>query len=482
MTNSSSIGLEDIKNLEEILEIKKLSKLLQQFYSATGLANFVMDLKGNILHGVGWKSICTEFHRKHKLSSERCLESNTILANRLKGKEKYSIYICQNGMVHVVTPIIIDGVHVANLFLGQFFFETPNKDFFINQAEELGFDKEKYMEALEECHVYNKETILRFLDFFNGLTNMIGESALKTIKQKKQVAEIANKDKRVAELIVAKEQAEAANAVISKAWRYNRNLIEASMDPLVIIGQDGIITDVNTAVENATGIPREKLIGTDFSEYFTEPSKAQAGYQLVIKDGKVFDYELELMNVSGYTMPVLYNASVYKDDEGKIIGVFVATRDITTTRKFEDELMYLKNNLELLVKQRTTELHKELVIQNEEKEKRAAELIIANKELVFQNEEKADRAAELVIANKELVFQDEEKADRAAELVIANKELVFQDEEKADRAAELVIANRELVIQNEEKEKRAAELVIANKELVIQNEEKEKRAGRVSHC
>ena len=65
---SSSIKSEDISDLKEILEIEKLSKLLEQFYNATGLANFIVDLKGNILHGVGWKSICTEFHRKHKTS------------------------------------------------------------------------------------------------------------------------------------------------------------------------------------------------------------------------------------------------------------------------------------------------------------------------------------------------------------------------------------------------------------------------------
>ena len=199
----TSIKPEDINDLMGILEIEKLSRLLEQFYSATGLSNFIVDLKGNILHGVGWKSICTEFHRKHKTSLERCLKSDTILANRLKKKEKYSIYICQNGMVDAATPIIIDGVHVANLFIGQFFFETPDKDFFIKLAEELGFDKVKYLEALEECQVYNKETILRYLDFFSGLMNMIGESALKTINLKKQNEE---KDKRAAELIIADKE------------------------------------------------------------------------------------------------------------------------------------------------------------------------------------------------------------------------------------------------------------------------------------
>ena len=58
----------------------------------------------------------------------------------------------------------------------------------------------------------------------------------------------------------------------------------------------------------------------------------------------------------------------------------------------------------------------ELKIQNEEKENRSAELILANIELVFQNEEKVKRAAELVVANKELAFQNQEKALRETEL------------------------------------------------------------------
>jgi light-regulated signal transduction histidine kinase (bacteriophytochrome) len=109
--------------------------------------------------------------------------------------------------------------------------------------------------------------------------------------------------------------------------------------------------------------------------------------------------------------------------------------------------------------------NKEIAFQHQEKEDRAAELIIANKELLYQNEEKERRAAELVIANKELIFQNEEKELRAAELVIANKELAFQNTEKEHRAAELIIANKELAFQNKEKEKRAQELIVANREL-----------------
>jgi|GEM_PF-825993 len=269
------------------------------------------------------------------------------------------------------------------------------------------------------------------------------------------------------------------NDVIGKAEKYYHSLIEASLDPFVTISPDGIITDVNSATENAAGRPREKLIGTDFSAYFSEPEKARILCQNVFEDGKVYDYELKLNHIDGKITTFVYNAAVFKDDKGNVLGAFAAARDITASRKAEDELKYLKNNLELLVKQRTEELfvsNRELVFQSGEKADRAAELLIADKELTFQSAEKADRAAELIIADKELTFQSGEKADRAAELLIANKELTFQSGEKADRAAELLIANKELAFQNYEKEKRAAELLIANKELAFQNGEKEKRA------
>src|SRR5438093_5765442 len=65
--------------------------------------------------------------------------------------------------------------------------------------------------------------------------------------------------------------------------QYARSLIEASLDPLVTISADGKILDVNEASAKVTGLLREKLIGTDFSNYFTEPLKAQEGYRQVFE-------------------------------------------------------------------------------------------------------------------------------------------------------------------------------------------------------
>ena len=245
--------------------------------------------------------------------------------------------------------------------------------------------------------------------------------------------------------------------------KYTLSLIEASLDPLVTINTDGKITDMNEATVRITGIERNKLIGSDFFDYFTEQQKAREVYQEVFEKGSVADSPLTLRNKDGKLTDVLFNGSVYKDDVGNVLGVVIVARDIAEQ----------KWALDLRI------ANKELAYQNDEKEKRAAELAIANKELEYQNNEKEKRANELFIANEELAFQNNEKEKRANELLIANEELAYQNNEKEKRAAELVIANKELEYQNDEKEKRANELLIANEELAFQNDEKEKRANEL---
>jgi PAS domain S-box-containing protein len=123
-----------------------------------------------------------------------------------------------------------------------------------------------------------------------------------------------------------------------QASQYARSLIEASLDPLVAISPEGKITDVNEATIEVTGVSRDKLIGTDFSDYFTDSEKAREGYQQVFAKGFVTDYPLTIRHRDGRLTDVLYNASVYKDPRGNVIGVFAAARDVTARKKAEEQL------------------------------------------------------------------------------------------------------------------------------------------------
>jgi PAS domain S-box-containing protein len=120
---------------------------------------------------------------------------------------------------------------------------------------------------------------------------------------------------------------------LAAASKYARSLIESSLDPLVTISPDGKITDVNETTIRVTGVPREQLIGTDFSTYFTEPAKAREGYQQVFAEGFVTDYPLTIRHRDGRLTDVLYNASVYRDAGGNVLGVFAAARDVTVQKQ-----------------------------------------------------------------------------------------------------------------------------------------------------
>jgi PAS domain S-box-containing protein len=156
---------------------------------------------------------------------------------------------------------------------------------------------------------------------------------------------------------------------------YTRRLIEASLDPLVTISPKGKITDVNEATELVTGVPRDQLIGSDFSEYFTEPEKARAGYKKVLSEGYVRDYPLAIRDRSGKVTDVLYHATVYKDGSGKIQGIFAAARDITERKRMEEELRRYSEHLRELVEERTRELS--------ESEERYRQLVEAAPDMIF---------------------------------------------------------------------------------------------------
>jgi PAS domain S-box-containing protein len=137
------------------------------------------------------------------------------------------------------------------------------------------------------------------------------------------------------------------------ASQYARSLIEASLDPLVTINPDGTITDVNEATIKVTGVPREKLVGADFSNYFTEPDKAREGYRQVFAKGFVTDYPLTIRHKDGRLIDVLYNASVYKDAGGNVLGVFAAARDVTESKRVMGDFTETKNFLDNILESST---------------------------------------------------------------------------------------------------------------------------------
>jgi PAS domain S-box-containing protein len=223
--------------------------------------------------------------------------------------------------------------------------------------EELAFQntvKEKQAAALvianEELLFQNDEKEKRAAELYLANTELIFQTG--------------EKEKRAAELVIAgieldfqnkeREKREIVNKELKSlgdsaklASQYSLSLIEASRDPLVTISIEGKITDMNEATVKITGLEREKLIGSDFFTYFTEPQMAREVYQEVFAKGSVADSPLTLRHKDGKLTDVLFNGSEYKDEQGNVLGAVVVARDITDQKIIETELIEAKVFAEL---------------------------------------------------------------------------------------------------------------------------------------
>ena len=130
----------------------------------------------------------------------------------------------------------------------------------------------------------------------------------------------------------------ALEAELRESQNYNRGLIEASLDALITVDRDGVITDLNRQMENVTGYSREELVGSKFPEYFTEAERAAAGIAQTLEQGFVTNYELVLKPRAGAEKVVSFNASVFKDVQGRIKGIFASARDTTEQKRLQEQL------------------------------------------------------------------------------------------------------------------------------------------------
>ena len=149
---------------------------------------------------------------------------------------------------------------------------------------------------------------------------------------------------------------ERNDQALRTASRYSRSLIEAHLDPLLVMGPDGNISDLNHATEIITGRSRASLLGTPFANHCTAPEQAHELFMQALAGAPVTDWALTIQHVDGYLTHVLYNAGIFVNASGEVLGVLAGARDITERQRLADEMRRYKDRLEAEVQQRTADL------------------------------------------------------------------------------------------------------------------------------
>ena len=168
-------------HISDLIDIPILQQLFDSFYELTGIMHAVLDVDTNILSRTGWSDICLNFHRVCSQTESRCKQSDSFISDHLQDGP-YIRYKCLNGLIDYATPIIVEGQHLATIFMGQLLNEPPNEDIFRRQAQEFGFDEAAYIEALHKVNIVPEHQIIPIMEFYSKVGQVLASMGLERLR------------------------------------------------------------------------------------------------------------------------------------------------------------------------------------------------------------------------------------------------------------------------------------------------------------
>ncbi len=314
--------------LAQIIDVPEIQLLMNDFFSLTRIGVAILDRRGIVLVATGWQDICTKFHRVHPETCKHCQESDINLSQGIT-PGTFKLYHCKNNMWDIATPITIGGVHIGNLFLGQFFFDDEEIDYslFKRQARQYGFDEEAYINALEQVPRWSHKTVNSVMQFYTRLIHLIAQVSSSNIR----LARIVNERNNL--LLSIRESEEKFRSYIINA-----------PDGVFIADEEGHYLEVNPAACEITGYTEKELLQMQISD-FLPPESYENGMQHFIQVAEKGSARGESVFRHKDGGIRYWNVEGVKLSPTRFMGF---TRDITEKKLMEDALQESNKKLRLL--------------------------------------------------------------------------------------------------------------------------------------
>ncbi len=303
---------------KELVDVPKLQKLTDELYKASKIPSAIIAIDGEILTGSGWQRICTDFHRRHPQIEKECIESDTTLRCKLAEGEPFSIYNCPRGLIDASAPILIEGHHVASVFLGQILFSPPDeaaKQFFREQARQFGFDEADYLRALKEVPIFSEKRFRAAAAFLTSLAQIIADMGLRQLRDLETREELRESREKF------------------------RLIAESSGEGIWQIDLSGKVTYASPACERIFGYAQAESLGLDFGALFlpSEAEKVTEAFSKALGGERYRLYEFTAVKKDGTPFPLEASASPVTKG-GVVIGAQGIIRDITERKRVEAAL------------------------------------------------------------------------------------------------------------------------------------------------
>ncbi|WP_371363858.1 hypothetical protein SRRS_47470 [Sporomusa rhizae] len=303
----------------DLIDIRKLQQLLDAMYAATGMPSAILDNNSNFLTSSGWQDICKNYHRICPETSKRCHKNDILISEHLADDKQIS-YRCDNGLYDCACPIIIDGQHVASLFVGQYFIEEPNLEFFKQQARTFGFDEKGYLDAVQKVPILSEKKVSKVIEFFSQLASILANLGFQVLEAK-------------------------------AAKIFKDILLESIPNPVFFKDNNGVYLGCNKAFTQFLGRSKAEIVGMKASDI--APAHLANKYSkmdtALLESHQNQSYEYIVADASGVERSVIFNKASFTNTD-KSVGVVGVILDITARKQMEAQLKESEENYHSLFK------------------------------------------------------------------------------------------------------------------------------------
>ncbi|MFC1833238.1 PAS domain S-box protein [Thermodesulfobacteriota bacterium] len=136
--------------------------------------------------------------------------------------------------------------------------------------------------------------------------------------------------------ITDRKQAEQA---IRESQRRYRTLFEQSKDAILIVHPEGMIIDANAACWDIFGAARDEIVGANILQFYRNPSDRDRLREGIGLKGFVKDFDWRVKQKTGGERHCLLTSTAWKDDHGTVLGHLSIARDITDSKRLEEQLI-----------------------------------------------------------------------------------------------------------------------------------------------
>ncbi len=131
-----------------------------------------------------------------------------------------------------------------------------------------------------------------------------------------------------------------AQEKVKRSEEKYRGIFENIQDTYYEATLEGIITEISPSIEIISHgqYKREELIGESVVQMYANPEERGVFYNVILKSGRITDFEIALLNRDGKTIPVSITAALQFDEKGNPVKIIGIIRDITERKKASEEL------------------------------------------------------------------------------------------------------------------------------------------------